>query len=62
MRKYLVTIPYTTYIDVEVEAESEKEAIDKAFIEAGGSDYDNQFLNNVISDGDPDVEEITDEE
>lgn len=58
MKKYEVTLYYHTSITVEVEAENEQDAINQAYLEAGGSQYDSQFIHNVQSDGAPDVEEI----
>lgn len=58
MKKYEVTLYYHTSITVEVEAKDEKDAIENAYAEAGKSEYDQQFLNNVQEDGSPDVEEI----
>ena len=58
MKTYLVTIYYHTYIDVEVKANSEEEAIANAYVYAGKKEYDSQFLNNAQSDNSPDVEEI----
>lgn len=57
-KKYEVTLYYHTSITVEVEAENEQDAIEKAYFEAGESKHDDQFLNNVVADGDPDVSEL----
>lgn len=62
MKKYEVTLYYHTSIDVVVEAEDEKEAIDKAYVEGGKSKYDQQFLNNAQEDGAPTVFEVSGEE
>lgn len=58
MPKYSVTLYYHTYVEVEVEAENEEEAIENAYCEAGKSEYDNEVLHNIQADGDPDVCEI----
>lgn len=58
MAKYNVTLFYHTYIEVEVEANSEEEAIDQAYCEAGKKEYDNQVLHNITAEGDPEVEEL----
>ena len=58
MKKYEVTLYYHTNITVEVVASSEEEAIENAYCEAGKKKYDNQALQNMQSDGDPDVEEL----
>lgn len=55
MRKYEVTLYFHTSIAVEVEANSDEEAIAEAYIEAGDEKYDGQFLHNAQVDGDPDV-------
>ena len=62
MKKYRVTLYYHSSIDVEVEAESENEAIEEAYCLAGDPKYDAQLISNVQEDADPDVEEITKEE
>lgn len=53
MKKYEVTLYYHTSITVEVEAENEQDAINSAYLEAGGSQYDSQFLHNVRDEGNP---------
>ena len=58
MKRYEVTLYFHTCIEVEVEANSEEEAIEEAYIEAGDKKYDEQFLHNAQEDGDPDVTEI----
>ena len=60
MAKYRVTLYYSTYIDVEVEAETREDAEDAAYCEAGDSKYDAQALHNIQVCGDADVEEISD--
>lgn len=62
MSKYSVTLYYHTYIDVEVEAENEKEAIETAYAEAGKSEYDQQALHNITADGDPEVYPISEDD
>lgn len=62
MAKYEVTLYYHTRVTVEVEAKDETDAVEAAYVEAGKSEYDGQFLNNVQEDGDPDVELIEEEE
>lgn len=59
MKKYSVELYYHTMIEVEVEANSEEEAIAEAYIEAGDKKYDGQFLHNAQEDGAPFVMEIT---
>ena len=61
MKKYRVTLYYHSSIDVEVEADNEKEAIEEAYCLAGDPKYDAQLISNVQEDADPDVEEITEE-
>lgn len=58
MKKYSVTLYYHTFVEVEVKAKNEEEAVANAYFEAGKKKYDGQFLNNVQEDGAPDVEEI----
>ena len=58
MKKYEVTLYYHTDVVVEVEAEDEKNALEKAYIEVGKKKYDAQILHNVTEDADPDVEEV----
>lgn len=58
MPKYLVTLFYDSFIEVEVKAENEQDAIVNATIEAGKKKYDSQLLHNVQCGGEPDVEEI----
>ena len=56
MKKYNVTLYYHTHIVVEVEADNEEEAIEAAYNAAENEDF--QLLENLIGEGDPDVEEI----
>lgn len=58
MAKYNVTLYYHTYIEVEVEAKSEEEAIEDAYCEAGKPQYDAQALHNITAAGMPEVEEV----
>lgn len=62
MKKYEVTFYYHTDVTVEVEAEDEEKALEKAEIEVGKKEYDAQIVHNVQEDADPDVFEIEDEE
>ena len=55
MKKYNVRIYLHTFVDVEVEAENEQEAIEIA----ENSEYDmRQIFENMIQDNSSDVEEI----
>lgn len=56
MPKYLVTLYYHTFVEVEVKAKNEEEAIENAYYEAGKKKYDSQLLHNIQSDGEPEVE------
>ena len=58
MKKYEVTFYYHTNAIVEVKANSEEEALEKAEIEVGKKKYDAQIIHNVQEDGAPDVYEI----
>lgn len=60
MKKYEVTVYYHTYATVEIEANTEEEAIVEAYYEAGKEEYDSQILHNITTNGDPEIEEITD--
>ena len=60
MAKYEVTLYYHTSITVVVEAKDEDDAIAEAYYKVGDEEYDEQFLNNVVEDGSPDVEELED--
>lgn len=62
MAKYNVTLFYHTFIEVEVEANSEEEAIDEAYFEAGKKEYDAQALHNITAEGDPEVEEVEEDD
>lgn len=54
MKKFEVTLYFHTSVSVEVEAETEQEAIKKAEINAD----EESLLANLQKDGAPDVEEI----
>ncbi|MBO4544140.1 MAG: hypothetical protein J5725_13300 [Bacteroidales bacterium] len=56
MTKFRVTMYYHTSCEVEVEADSQEEAIELAY----DVDCDRQLLNNLQEDDDPDVKEIED--
>ena len=59
MNKYRVTLYYTTWVEVDVEAESRSEAIDAAYDLAGDPAYDSELLHNCSADeGDEEVIEI----
>ena len=58
MAKYLVRLYYHSFIDVEVEAENETDAIDAAHCEADQDKYTDELLENLIEDDSPDVEEV----
>lgn len=58
MKDYTVRIHYTTYVDVQVKANSEEEAIRIAAEESCSSQYDQQFIDNVQDDTDLDAEII----
>lgn len=58
MAKYQVTFYYHTNIVVEVEAENEEEALEKAESEQSDDKYTDDLLNGLQEDGSPDIEEI----
>ena len=58
MKKYKVTLYYHTNCTVEVEAENEEDAIDKAREEACSKEAEQEILSGLNEDSDPDVEEI----
>jgi len=59
MKKYNVTFYYHTNCTVEVEAESEEEALDLAELEVSLCDkYADELLEGLQEDSDPDVEEV----
>lgn len=60
MAKYQVTFYYHTNCTVEVEAENEKEALDKAETEICCEKYNEQLLEGLVEDNCPDVELIND--
>ena len=61
MKKYKVTINFSTWLEVEVEAENEIEAAANAYLESGESDYDQLLLNHVVADYVPEsIEEVED--
>lgn len=61
-KNYEVTFYYHTNVTVEVKANSEEEALEKAEIEVGKKKYDAQVLHNIQEDADPDVYEIEEED
>lgn len=58
MKKYEVTLYYHTSVTVEVEASTKQGAIGLAYCEAGDKKYDQVLLQNLQSDGAPDVIEL----
>lgn len=59
MAKYTVRLYYSTYCDVEVEAENREDAVDTAYGEVGSSEYTNKLLENLQQNGDEDVSLIS---
>lgn len=57
MAKYLVRCYYSTYVEVEVEANNQKEAEEVAWEEAGKPMYDVNLVGNCVHDF-ADVEEL----
>lgn len=51
MAKYLVRLYYHSFIDVEVEADNEIDAIDAAYCEAEQDKYTDQLMRNLVTDG-----------
>jgi hypothetical protein len=47
MKTYTVHIPYTTYLEIKVQANSEEEAIKAALQSSKDPKYDEQFLANA---------------
>ena len=58
MKKYSVTFYYHTNLTVEVEANSEEEALEKARDEQYDDMYNNDLLVGMQEDGDPDIEQL----
>lgn len=56
MKKYDVTLYYHTSVVVEVEAKSEKEAIEKAYVKISNPEWNEVLLENLSEDDEPDVE------
>lgn len=57
MKKYRVTYYFTTFCEVEVEAEDKVNALDKAAYE----DINEQLIQNAVESYKPDVELITED-
>lgn len=57
MKKYRVTYYFTTFCEVEVEAEDKVNALEKAAYE----DINEQLIQNAVESDKPDVELITEE-
>lgn len=60
MKKYKVTFYYHSNVSVEVEAETEGEAIDLAKDEICSPIYERQILDGIEEDDNQDVEEVAD--
>lgn len=58
MAKYNVTLYYHTSVTIEVDAEDDYEAIDKAYSKADSKKYNRQLLDNLSEDGEPDAERL----
>lgn len=58
MKKYEVTIYYTTSIEVKVEAENEDKARLQAYLKVGSLKYDEEILRNLQATSVPDVVEV----
>ena len=59
MKKYEVTFYYHTNCTVVVEAEDEEEALAIAENEVCNQEYENQIMEGLQEDDDPDVVEVT---
>lgn len=51
MEKYNVTVCYSTYVNVDVYADSEQEAIERATVEAAMDKYADQLVENCVETG-----------
>lgn len=58
MKKYSVTFYYRTKLTIEVEANSEIEAFEKASDEQSDDKYNYDLLVGMQEDGDPDIEQL----
>ncbi|MEE0574431.1 MAG: hypothetical protein UC662_12780 [Paraprevotella clara] len=61
MSKYKVKIYYSTFCEVEVEADSPEEAIDKSYGISGAMKYKDQLVKNFRKCDDEDVELLGDD-
>lgn len=55
MANYTVRFNYHTYVEIAVNADNEKEALEKAEIERFDSKYNRDLLANIQKDGDPEI-------
>ena len=55
MARYTVRFNYHTYVEIAVNADSEKEALEKAEVERFDSKYNRDLLANIQEDGDPEI-------
>lgn len=60
MKKYKVKLYYRASIEVEVTGENYEDAIEYARTCAECHDYDQEILNNLQEDSDPDVYQVLD--
>jgi len=58
MKKYSVSLYFHTMVTIEVEAENEKAAIQKAYAESDDPKYNEPILKNLQEDDDPSVVEL----
>ena len=55
MAKYTVHFNYHTYVEVTVDADNAKEALEKAKDEVCDEKYNQDILNNIEEDNDPEI-------
>ena len=55
MARYTVRFNYHTYVEIAVNADNEKEALEKAEVERFDSKYNKDLLANIQQDGDPEI-------
>ena len=55
MARYTVRFNYHTYVEIAVNADNEKEALEKAEVERFDSKYNKDLLANIQQDGDQEI-------
>lgn len=55
MARYTVHFNYHTYVEVAVDADNAKEALEKAKDEVCDEKYNQDILNNIEEDNDPEI-------